>query len=184
MFPSLEKYWPLISIALLILLLASLWLWPERQGVLSLAIIVISVGMLFAFTIHRRVEGNRKGLIDQSTMMHMIVLDCVGILLVLVSVMMVGSYVSKLVGTAVFNAMQISAPQWAEVLAIISSLLSALAAGVGVGWVVRSVWGMMENIFPETRHKPAGRKARLSPEPFASLGKLCEEPLAVKIWAV
>jgi hypothetical protein len=57
MLPSLEKHWPLISIALLALLLASLWLWPEQQGVLSLAIIILSVGMLLAFTVHRSMRG-------------------------------------------------------------------------------------------------------------------------------
>jgi uncharacterized membrane protein (DUF441 family) len=144
MLSSLEKHWPLISIALLVLLLASLWLWPERQGVLSLAIIILSVGMLLAFTVHRRVEENRKGLIDRSTMTKMIFLDCAGILLVLVSAMVVGSMVSKVVGTAVFNELQASAPQWAEAVAIISSLLAALAAGVGVGWVVRYVCGRVE----------------------------------------
>jgi hypothetical protein len=156
MLTSLEKHWPLISIALLILLIASLWLWPERQGVLSLAIIVISVGMLFAFTIHRRVEENRKGLIDRSTMAKIIILDCAGIMLVLVSAMMVGSYVSKAVGTVVFNAMQVSAPQWAEVAAIISSLLAALAAGVGVGWVVRSAWGRVEIVFAGDKTHTSG----------------------------
>jgi ABC-type multidrug transport system permease subunit len=57
----------------------------------------------------------------------MIVLDCVGILLVLVSAM-------------VFNALQTSAPLWAEAMAIVSSLLAALAAGVGVGWLVRTAF--------------------------------------------
>jgi hypothetical protein len=155
MLTSLEKHWPLISIALLTLLLASMWLWPEMQGLLSLVIIILSVGMLLAFTVQRRMEENRKGLIDRSTMTKMIFLDCAGILLVLVSAMMVGSYVSKAVGTAVFNAMQISAPQWAEVLAIISSLLAALAAGVGVGWLVRSAWARVEIVF-------AGNKTQAS----------------------
>ena len=144
MLSSLEKRWPLISIILLVLLLTSLWLWPERQGVLSLVIIIVSVGMLLAFTIHRRVEDNRKGMIDRSMMTRLIILDCVGILLVLVSAMYVGSYVSKVVGTAVYNALLASAPGWAEVAAVISGLLAALAAGVGVGWVVRSAWGRVE----------------------------------------
>jgi hypothetical protein len=75
----------------------------------------------------------------------MIILDCVGILLVLISAMIVGSYVSKTVGLWVFEMLQSSTPQWAEVAAIISSLLSALAAGVGVGWLVRSMWARVEN---------------------------------------
>jgi hypothetical protein len=156
MLSSLERHWPLISISLLIFLLASLWLWPERQGVLSLAIIVISVGMLFAFTIHRRMEENRKGLIDRSTMAKIIILDCAGIMLVLVSAMAVGSYVSKVVGTAVYSAMRESAPRWAEEAAIAFSLLSALAAGVGVGWVVRSVWGRVENILAKKKVQVSG----------------------------
>jgi hypothetical protein len=156
MLSSLEKHWHLISISLLIFLLASLWLWPEMQGPLSLAIIILSVGMLFAFTIHRRVGENRKGLIDRSTMAKLIILDCAGILLVLVSAMMVGSYVSKAVGTAVFNAMQVSNPQWAEVAAIISSLLSALAAGAGVGWVVRSAWARVEIVFTRDKTQASG----------------------------
>jgi hypothetical protein len=82
----------------------------------------------------------------------MIILDCVGILLVLVSAMVVGSLVSKVVGTAVFNALQASYPRWAEAAAILSSLLAALAAGVGVGWVVRSAWGRVEDGF--IRNKP------------------------------
>jgi hypothetical protein len=78
--------------------------------------------------------------IDQPTMTRMIILDCVGILLVLVSAMVVGSFVSKIVGTRVFNALQTSAPLWAEAMAIVSSLLAALAAGVGVGWLVRTAF--------------------------------------------
>jgi hypothetical protein len=145
MLHTLEKHWPLISIALLALLLASLLLWPKMQGVLSLVIIIISVGMLFAFTVHRRVDENHKGLIDRSTMSRLIILDCAGILLVLVSAMYVGSLVSKVVGEKVYDGMQESAPQWAEGLAIMSSLLAALVAGVGVGWLVRSIWGRLEN---------------------------------------
>ena len=144
MLKNLEKHWPVISVLLLIALFASLWLWPEVQGPLSLAIIIVSVGMLIAFTIHRRVEENHKGLIDRSTMSRLIILDCVGILLVLASAMVVGSFVSRIVGTAVFNVLQASSPQWAEVVAMISSLLSALAAGIGVGWLVRSAWGKVE----------------------------------------
>jgi hypothetical protein len=146
-FSSLEKRWPLISIFLLIALLASLWLWPEVQGVISLAIIFISVGMLIALTVNRRVEENHKGLIEHSTMTRLIILDCVGILLVLISAMCVGSLVSKAVGTAVYGAMQAVAPQWAQAGAIISSLMAALAAGIGVGWLVRSMWGRVENVF-------------------------------------
>jgi hypothetical protein len=156
MLSSLEKHWPLISIALLVLLLASLWLWPERQGAMSLTIIILSVGMLLAFTVHRRLEENRKGLIEQSTMTKMIVLDCVGILLVLISAMVVGSYVSKVVGTEVFNALQESVPQWAEAAAIISSLLAALVAGVGVGWMVRSVWGRVEKALSGSQVQAGG----------------------------
>jgi hypothetical protein len=156
MLSTLEKHWPLISILLLILLLACLWLWPVMQGALSLVIIIVSIGMLIAFTIHRRLEENRKGLIDRSTMTRMIILDCVGILLVLASAMVVGSYVSKVVGTAMFYALQASAPQWTEAVAIISSLLAALAAGVVVGWLVRSVWGRMERLFARNKTQTSG----------------------------
>jgi hypothetical protein len=156
MLSSLEKHWPIISILLLIVLLASLWLWPGMQGPLSLVIIIVSVGMLLAFTVHRRVEENRKGQIDRSTMTRLIILDCVGILLVLVSAMVFGSYVSKVVGTAVYKMMQESAPEWAQVAAIISSLLSALAAGVGVGWVVRSAWGRVEKALVRSQAQASG----------------------------
>jgi hypothetical protein len=144
MLTSLEKHGPLISIVLLVFLLASLLLWPEAQGGLSLVIIIISVGMLLAFTVHRRLEENHKGLIDRPTMTRLIILDCAGILLVLVSAMYVGSLVSKVVGEKVYDGMQESAPQWAEGVAITSSLLAALVAGVGVGWLVRSIFGKLE----------------------------------------
>ena len=156
MLSSLEKRWPLISITLLVFLLACLWLWPALQGPLSLAIIVLSVGMLLVFTIHRRLEENRKGLIERSVITRLIVLDCVGILLVLVSAMAVGGYVSKTVGLWVFEMLQSSAPQWAEVTAIISSLLSALAAGVGVGWLVRSMWVRVEGAFVRSKAQANG----------------------------
>ena len=143
MLSSLEKHWPFISIALLVLLLASLWLWPEMQGLLSVAIIVLSVGMLLAFTIHRRLEESRQGALDHSMLWRMIILDVVASL-VLGLAMVVGSIVSKAVGTAVYSALLASAPQWAEAAAIVSSLLAALAAGVGVGWLVRTGWGKVE----------------------------------------
>jgi hypothetical protein len=122
------------------------------QGPLSLVIIILSVGMLIAFTVHRRVDENHKGLIERSTMTKMIVLDCAGILLVLVSAMYIGNLVSKAVGTMVFNAMQASAPQWAETVAIIFSLLAALTAGVGVGWLVRAGWVKVEKLI--VRNEP------------------------------
>jgi hypothetical protein len=103
----------------------------------------------------RRLEENRKGMIDRSAMTRLIILDCVGTLLVLVSAMAVGSYVSKAVGAAVYSAMQESTPEWAEAAAIISSLMSALAAGVGVGWVVRSAWVRVEKVL-------VGNKAQVS----------------------
>ena len=52
-----------------------------------------------------------------------------------------------MVGTTVINALQASAPQWSEVAAIVSDLLAALAAGVGIGWLVRSVWVRVESLF-------------------------------------
>jgi F0F1-type ATP synthase assembly protein I len=52
--------------------------------------------------------------------------------------------VSKVVGEKVYDGMQESAPQWAEGVAITSSLLAALVAGVGVGWLVRSIFGKLE----------------------------------------
>ena len=73
------------------------------------------------------------------------IFDGTAILPVLGSAMVVGTFVSKVVGTAVFNVMQASNLMWTEVTAIVSSLLAALAAGVGVGWMVRSVWGKVEN---------------------------------------
>jgi hypothetical protein len=68
-----------------------------------------------------------------------IVLDCLGILLVLCSAMVVGNLVSKAVGALVIRVLKPSSQQWAEPAAIVISLLAALAAGFGVGWLVRSM---------------------------------------------
>jgi hypothetical protein len=78
-------------------------------------------------------------------MTRLIILDCVGILLVLISAMAVGSFVSRVVSLWVFEMLQMPAPRWAEAAAVISGLLSALAAGVGVGWLVKSAWGRVES---------------------------------------
>ena len=156
MFLTLEKHWPLVSTLLLIVLLACLWLWPALQGLLSLAIIVLSVGMLLAFTIHRRLEENCKGVIERSFMNRLIILDCVGILLVLVSAMIVGSFVSRVVGLWMYDVLLPSAPQWAEPAAIITSLVAALAAGVGVGWLVRSAWVRVEGPFVRSKAQANG----------------------------
>jgi len=58
-----------------------------------------------------------------------------------------------MVGTTVINALQASAPQWSEVAAIVSDLLAALAAGVGVGCLVRSAWVRVENLFTGNKVK-------------------------------
>lgn len=156
MLSSLEKRWPLISILLLISLLASLWLWPEAQGPLSVEIIVLSVGMLLSFTIHRRLEESRQGALDHSVLWRMIILDVVGVLLVLGLAMYVGSLVSQAVGTAVYNALLESHLGWAEAAAIVSGLLAALAVGVGVGWVVRSVWVRVDGAFVRSKAQANG----------------------------
>lgn len=140
----LEKHWHLISIVLLIVLLASLCLWPEVQEPLSIAIIVLSVGALISHTVYRRLEDDRKGLIERSAMVRIIFLDILGILLVLVLAMVVGNLVSRMVGIAVFNALQTSALQQAEKMSNISSFLAALIAGAGIGWLMRFVWARLE----------------------------------------
>jgi hypothetical protein len=75
--------------------------------------------------------------------------------LLFLSALIVGSLVSKTVGMAVYDALQASAPGWAESAAITSSLMAALTAGVGVGWLVRSMWGKFERIITRKKSKPS-----------------------------
>jgi hypothetical protein len=142
----LEKHWPLLSIVFLIVLLASQCLWPELLGPLSIAVIVLSVGSLITLTVYRRLEEKRIGHIERAAMVYFITLDILGILLVLISAMVVGSFASKMVGTAVFNAFNASALQHAEEVSSISSLLAALTAGAVIGWLMRSVWERVEGV--------------------------------------
>jgi hypothetical protein len=77
----------------------------------------------------------------------MIALDVLGILLVMCAAMVVGNGVSRLVSQSVLRALEQTSQQWAELAAILSGLLAALAAGIGIGWLVRTAWVRLENLF-------------------------------------
>jgi hypothetical protein len=64
MFKFLEKYWPIISIALILSTLACLLFWPSVSRPVGLALLVLSVIVGIVFTVQKHIRVYQKGQLD------------------------------------------------------------------------------------------------------------------------
>ncbi len=131
-----KKYWPWVSIFLLLIILAFIFIWPAASRPLSIVVMILGLGMVVALTIQRHLQAYHKGGIDKKELARKIVMDLLGLLLAMVAAILVGGRFGRLVSQSAWEA------GWPEWTVIAAGILTGFAAGFAAGWLVRFLWGV------------------------------------------
>jgi uncharacterized membrane protein YoaK (UPF0700 family) len=78
MFKTLEKYWSIISILLLLILIACLLFWPGVSHPLALGMLLVSIVMGITFSVQKHVRAHRKGQLDRPALVRNLVVEISG----------------------------------------------------------------------------------------------------------
>ena len=79
MLTTLEKYWPYLSILLLLLLLAVPFAWPGATVLLGAVAVSLGVGTVILFSVHGHVKAHREGQLDRADLVRNIAVDVPGL---------------------------------------------------------------------------------------------------------
>jgi hypothetical protein len=139
----LEKYWPLISILLLLALLACLLFWPGIARPLGLTVLLVSltVGMLLVSQKHLR--AYRQGQLDRPALVRNLAVEISGVLLTFAAVLFLAGRVAQTAGLAAGSAAEVRWLGSGTVAGLLAGVLVGLVLGLAVGWLVQVTWGRL-----------------------------------------
>jgi hypothetical protein len=126
-----ESRWIIISISLLLILLAVPFFMPSMLGTISVATLLVSLGMAIVFIVRRQLNNYRSGRINRTGMLRSSCVEIAGLLLTIA--------LAFLIVGRVIEMMNPSSDLWEMGIAIALSLL----IGLIVGWLVRVTWGRL-----------------------------------------
>ena len=120
----LQKYWPIISIALLVALILSLYFNPKISVWISAILLSLSLCMAFFLVSQKHIQSYKQGQITRIKLTRNILLDVLGLLLT--------------VGAASY--LGFAAGEWASTYGIWTGLAVGMAAGFSAAWLAREAW--------------------------------------------
>ena len=126
MLKMLQKYAPIISISLLIILLVGLFFSPTPSGLLSTIMLVFGIGTAILFIIHGNWETKRNDEFTNVQFVRNTVIDLLGLALIMLSAMWLGRMAGGYVGH-----------NWG----MFAGIVVGMVAGFGTALVVGKVWG-------------------------------------------
>jgi hypothetical protein len=133
----LRKYWTLIFIALIIITLSTLFIWPAIIPLLAWFITIAGTGVVIVFTVTRHY---RKYLQDHHSRIKLVRnagLDVLGILLTIGSAIWLAGVIAGIMVPVVTNAVESMLSGMGTSVGIIIGVIISLGIGFGVGLLVR-----------------------------------------------
>ena len=96
----MKKYLPFISIVLLVILIVSLFFYPQASGLLSLSLLVAGLGMALFFTFQKHIGPYKQGQITGPKFTRNVLLDMLGFILTIAAASYFGGGEARLAGEA------------------------------------------------------------------------------------
>ena len=137
----IQKFWPFVSLVLIIILLVSLLFWPVSSRPLGLAVLVLAIGIAILFTIRKHWNAYQAGVLSRTQLTRNIAVDVLGIFITISIISFLGGLAGQYVGFLAGNAAEVRWPGVGAVVGIIAAILSAFVVGYGVRLLVGSTWG-------------------------------------------
>ena len=128
MLKFLQKHQALIAITLILAFLATFLFAPALIQMISLVMLVTSIGMTIAFIFQRHWLSYQQAEFTREKMTRNLSLDLLGLLFTIGAALYAGRFAGSYFG--------IRAGMWA-------GLIAGFAGGFLAAWMVRSVWGKM-----------------------------------------
>lgn len=126
MLNMLQKYAPIISILLLVVLLITLLFYPDTAKILSVALLIFGIGIAILFTIHGNWQTKQSDELSNAQFARNTAIDLLGLALIMLSAMWLGRMAGGYAGQA-----------WG----MIAGIMAGIAIGFGAALVVGNVWG-------------------------------------------
>jgi len=126
MFKLLQKYVPIISISLLIILLVTLIFQQSSAQTLSTIIIVFGLGTAILFTIKGNWETKQNDELTTAQFSRNTAVDLLGLALIMLAAMWLGRMAGGSAG---------------EIWGMVAGIVAGMAVGFGAALVVGKVWG-------------------------------------------
>ncbi len=133
MFKIIEKYWPIISILLLLVLIAVLLFAPIVVGAFAIAMLILSLSIAIFFIVRRQMQVHRKNKIDRATMLRNIFFEVLGLSLTIALSVLLAQIVARTISPLMGNG-------WLSI-GIVFGL--SMLGGVGAAWLVKVTWGRL-----------------------------------------
>ena len=120
----LQKFWPIISITLLVALIVSLFFNPKISAWISVILLLSNLGMVFFLLIQKHIPPYEQGQITRIKLARSILLDGLGLLLTICA----ASYLGFMAGG------------WASRYGIWAGLVVGMTVGFSAAWLAREAW--------------------------------------------
>lgn len=129
----LKKYFLLISILFLILLVLCAWKFPSAAPVVGVVFLCFSLGMAISSSVVKHRTAYQGGQLTRFTFLWNVLLDVFGILLAMIIAALLAQYVSDLFVKQFAGGL----------LRVAMAILVGLLAGISVGLLVNRVWARL-----------------------------------------
>ena len=130
MLKLLQKYAPIISISLLVILLVGLLFSPTPSRLLSTIMLAFGIGTAILFTIHGNWEAKKNNELTNAQFAQNTAIDLLGLALIMLSAMWLGRMAGGYAGQ-----------NWG----MFAGIFVGVIAGFGAALVVGNLWGRVSN---------------------------------------
>jgi len=132
MLKALEKYWPLISLLLLAILLAAFLFWPSMARALTTAMLILSISVAGFFVARRQIHAYRENKIDRAALVRNIFVETAG---TLIAMALAAFLIRQVAGTIISFA--------SGAVSILLMVAASVLIGLMAGILVKLTWGKL-----------------------------------------
>jgi uncharacterized membrane protein YuzA (DUF378 family) len=143
MIKTIEKNWFIITVLFLLIIMAALLLRPSIAQTLSYVIIGLGTVMLSVFAVRKNHQYRQQGRISRMDFLRNVILEVLGIVgAVVAAAWLAGQAMSRIIAV-VYAAAESARPGSGSAAGMITGIIVALCAGMGVGLVIHWIMGRL-----------------------------------------
>jgi hypothetical protein len=122
-----------VGFLLLAAMVISLWLFPSAMPVLSITLLLLSLGAAILLIIKKQREAYIEGKITRTIFVRNISLEILGVLLAMIFAGLLGRTIVQIVTSQIAN----------DLAKLITGIMIGLLVGIAIGILVKKTWGRL-----------------------------------------
>jgi hypothetical protein len=133
MLTNLLRYWPLLSIVMILALITGAIVMPDWANAIAMVAVILGPAIAAYSVIHKHLRLHRDESASKNRTARNILVESTGILLAMLLAGILGRYIAGIVAGQVND----------ELTKLIVSVLTGMSIGLAVGFLVRRAWGRL-----------------------------------------